>query len=69
MFNRIGITFQLSTNISIEVFLLNNKIINLIQALTSILIMRNITFNKSIERIYLYYMCRAIKTMYLFNRW
>ena len=68
VFNHISIMFQLSTNISIEVFLVNNKIITLIQALASRLITRNITFIKSIERIYLYYLCRVIKTMRFFNR-
>src|SRR3989337_3533351 len=69
VFKHISISFQLSTNICIEVFLFNNKVIKFIQALTSRFIMRNITFIKSIERIYLYYLCRSIKTMYLFNRW
>src|SRR5215216_968024 len=68
VFNRISISFQLSTNICIEIFLFNNKVIKFIQALTSRFSMRNMTFIKSIERIYLYYLCRGIKTMYFFNR-
>src|SRR3954463_11418764 len=68
VFNHIRIVFQLSTKISIKVFLLDNKIIKLIKALSSRLIVRNITFIKSIERIYLYYLCRVIKTRRFFNR-
>ena len=64
----VSIMFQLSTNISIEIFLFDNKVIKLIQALTSGLIMRNITFIKSIQRIYLYYLYLVIRTMYFFNR-
>ena len=64
VFKHISIVFQLSTNISIEVFLFNNKIIKLIRALTSRLITTDSTFIKSIERIYLYYLCRVIKAMY-----
>src|SRR3954469_19913348 len=60
VFNHIGIVFQLSTKISIKIFLFDNKIIKLIEALSSRLIVRNITFIKSIERIYLYYLCRVI---------
>ena len=51
----------------IKVFLSSHKVIKFIQALASKL--RDFNFIISIERIYLYYLCRVIKTMYFFNRW